>query len=68
MTTYEEFKAAVVASKQTFPAWKNTEVSTRQRIMFKLQDLIQRDIVCMQMIFSFLISHADESLAYIEGI
>ncbi|KAI3451266.1 hypothetical protein Pfo_007931 [Paulownia fortunei] len=44
MTTYEEFKAAVIAAKQAFPAWKNTPVSTRQRIMFKLQELIHRDI------------------------
>ncbi|XLR59141.1 hypothetical protein S83_009813, partial [Arachis hypogaea] len=44
LTTYEEFKAAVVAAKQAFPSWKNTPITTRQRIMFKLQDLIRRDI------------------------
>ncbi|QHO59230.1 Methylmalonate-semialdehyde dehydrogenase [acylating] [Arachis hypogaea] len=44
LTTYEEFKAAVVAAKQSFPSWKNTPITTRQRIMFKLQDLIRRDI------------------------
>ncbi|KAG8383628.1 hypothetical protein BUALT_Bualt04G0033800 [Buddleja alternifolia] len=44
MTTYEELEAAVVAAKQAFPAWKNTPVSTRQRIMFKLQELVRRDI------------------------
>ncbi|XP_022846859.1 methylmalonate-semialdehyde dehydrogenase [acylating], mitochondrial-like [Olea europaea var. sylvestris] len=43
-TTYEEFKAAVTAAKHAFPAWKNTTASTRRRIMFKLEDLIRRDI------------------------
>ncbi|XP_059640767.1 methylmalonate-semialdehyde dehydrogenase [acylating], mitochondrial-like isoform X2 [Cornus florida] len=44
LTTYEEFKAAVSAAKQAFPSWRNTSVTTRQRIMFKLQELIHRDI------------------------
>ncbi|KAL2531280.1 Methylmalonate-semialdehyde dehydrogenase (CoA acylating) [Abeliophyllum distichum] len=44
MTTYEEFKAAVSAAKQAFPAWKNTAAPTRRRIMFKLEELIRRDI------------------------
>uniref|UniRef100_A0A5B7BP66 methylmalonate-semialdehyde dehydrogenase (CoA acylating) n=1 Tax=Davidia involucrata TaxID=16924 RepID=A0A5B7BP66_DAVIN len=44
LTTYEEFKAAVSAAKQAFPSWRNTPVTTRQRIMFKLQELIRRDI------------------------
>lgn len=44
LTTYEEFKDAVNAAKKAFPSWRNTPVSTRQRIMFKLQELIQRDI------------------------
>ncbi|XVF15314.1 hypothetical protein REPUB_Repub09cG0140800 [Reevesia pubescens] len=43
-TTYEEFKDAVNAAKQAFPSWKNTPVTTRQRIMFKLQELIHRNI------------------------
>ncbi|KAK7386699.1 hypothetical protein VNO78_27034 [Psophocarpus tetragonolobus] len=44
LTTYEEFKAAVSAAKQAFPSWKNTPITIRQRIMFKLQELIRRDI------------------------
>ncbi|XP_028082017.1 methylmalonate-semialdehyde dehydrogenase [acylating], mitochondrial-like, partial [Camellia sinensis] len=44
LTTYEEFKAAVSAAKQAFSLWKNTPVTARQRIMFKLQELIRRDI------------------------
>ncbi|KAK3022741.1 hypothetical protein RJ639_045606, partial [Escallonia herrerae] len=44
LTTCEEFKAAVGAAKQAFPLWRNTPVTTRQRIMFKLQELIRRDI------------------------
>ncbi|KAL4387744.1 hypothetical protein GQ457_09G011000 [Hibiscus cannabinus] len=43
-TTYEEFKDAVNAAKQAFPSWKNTPVTARQRIMFKLQELIHRNI------------------------
>ncbi|XP_022775040.1 uncharacterized protein LOC111317012 isoform X2 [Durio zibethinus] len=43
-TTYEEFKDAVNAAKQAFPSWKNTPITTRQRIMFKLQELIHRNI------------------------
>ncbi|XP_057825420.2 methylmalonate-semialdehyde dehydrogenase [acylating], mitochondrial [Cryptomeria japonica] len=44
LTTADEFQAAVNAAKQAFPAWKNTPVTTRQRIMFKLQELIRRDM------------------------
>ncbi|KAK6923858.1 Aldehyde dehydrogenase domain [Dillenia turbinata] len=44
LTTYEEFKDAVAAAKQAFLAWRSTSISTRQRIMFKLQELIRRDI------------------------
>ncbi|KAF7803786.1 methylmalonate-semialdehyde dehydrogenase [acylating], mitochondrial-like isoform X1 [Senna tora] len=44
MTTNEEFKAAVFAAKRAFSMWRNTSISTRQRIMFKFQELIRRDI------------------------
>ncbi|CAL5377645.1 unnamed protein product [Camellia sinensis] len=44
LTSAEEFRAAVFAAKRAFPSWRNTPVTTRQRIMFKLQDLIRRDI------------------------
>ncbi|XP_021717239.1 methylmalonate-semialdehyde dehydrogenase [acylating], mitochondrial-like [Chenopodium quinoa] len=44
LTTKEEFKAAVSAAKHAFPSWRNTPVTTRQRIMFKLQELIRRDM------------------------
>ncbi|KAK9942949.1 hypothetical protein M0R45_008589 [Rubus argutus] len=44
LTTNEEFKAAVSAAKQAFQSWRNTPVTTRQRVMFKLQELIRRDI------------------------
>lgn len=47
LTTHEEFKAAVAAAKQAFPLWRNTANTTRQRIMFKLQELILRDIVSL---------------------
>ncbi|XP_062082674.1 methylmalonate-semialdehyde dehydrogenase [acylating], mitochondrial [Humulus lupulus] len=44
LTTNEEFKAAVSAAKQAFPSWRNTPVTTRQRVMLKFQELIRRDI------------------------
>lgn len=44
LTSDEEFKAAVSAAKTAFPKWKNTPVTSRQRIMFKLQELIRRDM------------------------
>ncbi|KAI7735045.1 hypothetical protein M8C21_008922 [Ambrosia artemisiifolia] len=44
LTKNEEFKAAVSAAKQAFPLWRNTPVTTRQRIMLKLQQLIRRDM------------------------
>lgn len=44
LTTNEEFKAAVSAAKQAFPSWRNTPVTTRQRVMFKFQELIRRDM------------------------
>ncbi|XP_047319651.1 methylmalonate-semialdehyde dehydrogenase [acylating], mitochondrial [Impatiens glandulifera] len=44
LTTNEEFKAAVSAAKKAFPLWRNTPVTTRQRIMLKLQELIRRDM------------------------
>ncbi|KAH7834482.1 hypothetical protein Vadar_016501 [Vaccinium darrowii] len=43
-TTTEEFRAAIFAAKRAFPSWRNTLITTRQRIMFKLQELIRRDI------------------------
>ncbi|XVE49444.1 hypothetical protein DITRI_Ditri01bG0083000 [Diplodiscus trichospermus] len=44
LTTNEEFKAAVASAKQAFPLWRSTPITTRQRIMFKLQELIRRDM------------------------
>nr|AMJ39516.1 aldehyde dehydrogenase 6B2 copy 2 [Bixa orellana] len=44
LTTNEEFRAAVFAAKRAFPSWRNAPVTTRLRIMFKFQELIQRDM------------------------
>ncbi|KAM0012369.1 putative methylmalonate-semialdehyde dehydrogenase (CoA acylating) [Helianthus debilis subsp. tardiflorus] len=44
LTTGEEFRAAVYAAKCSLPSWRNTPVMTRQRIMFRFQELIRRDI------------------------
>lgn len=40
-TTGEEFNAAMQSSAEAFPGWKRTPVSTRARVMFKLQQLIR---------------------------
>ncbi|KAL4555932.1 hypothetical protein LXL04_038566 [Taraxacum kok-saghyz] len=44
LTKHEEFKAAVSTAKQAFPSWRNTPITTRQRVMLKLQELIRRDM------------------------
>ncbi|RYR18260.1 hypothetical protein Ahy_B03g062862 isoform B [Arachis hypogaea] len=48
LTTYEEFKAAIVAAKQAFPSWKNTPITTRQRIIFLFQDKLAMNITTEQ--------------------
>lgn len=45
LTTNEEFKSAVSAAKKAFPSWKNTPITTRQRVMLKYQDLIRKNMV-----------------------
>jgi malonate-semialdehyde dehydrogenase (acetylating)/methylmalonate-semialdehyde dehydrogenase len=45
LTTADEFKAAVDAARTAFPGWRNTPVTTRQRIMFKYQELIRANMV-----------------------
>lgn len=43
LTTNQEFKSAVAAAKEAFPSWRNTPITSRQRVMFKLQELIRRN-------------------------
>ncbi|EIE22494.1 methylmalonate semi-aldehyde dehydrogenase [Coccomyxa subellipsoidea C-169] len=43
-TTSGEFNAAVQAAKEAFPKWRNTPLPTRSRVMFKLQELIRRNM------------------------
>lgn len=45
LTTKEEFKSAVSAAKEAFPSWRNTPITTRQRVMLKLQELIRKNMV-----------------------
>ncbi|XP_010530669.1 PREDICTED: methylmalonate-semialdehyde dehydrogenase [acylating], mitochondrial-like isoform X2 [Tarenaya hassleriana] len=52
LTTNEEFRAAVFAAKRAFPSWKNTPLNIRQRIMFRLQELIERDLDKLAMTIS----------------
>lgn len=47
LTTNEEFKAAVSAAKQAFPLWRNTPITTRQRVMLKFQELIRKNMVAI---------------------
>ncbi|KAL6505270.1 Methylmalonate-semialdehyde dehydrogenase [acylating], mitochondrial [Orobanche gracilis] len=44
LSTAEELKGAVFAAKRAFTSWRCTPATTRQRVMFKLQELIRRDI------------------------
>nr|AAC03055.1 methylmalonate semi-aldehyde dehydrogenase [Oryza sativa Japonica Group] len=44
LTTADEFRAAVDAARTAFPGWRNTPVTTRQRIMLKFQELIRANM------------------------
>ena len=44
-TTLEEMNAAVAAAQAAFPAWRETSVSNRQRVMFRLRDLVEKHTV-----------------------
>ncbi|XP_075499714.1 methylmalonate-semialdehyde dehydrogenase [acylating], mitochondrial-like, partial [Primulina tabacum] len=44
LTTKDEFKSAVFAAKQAFPSWRNTPITTRQRVMLKFQDVICKNM------------------------
>ncbi|KAL6494606.1 Methylmalonate-semialdehyde dehydrogenase [acylating], mitochondrial [Orobanche gracilis] len=44
LSTAEELKGAVFAAKRAFTSWRCTPTTTRQRVMFKLQEFIRRDI------------------------
>lgn len=44
LCTEREFNAAVASSKEAFPKWKETPISSRQRIFFKLQQLINEHL------------------------
>eukprot|EP01110_Echinostelium_bisporum_P007224 TRINITY_DN2769_c0_g1_i1.p1 TRINITY_DN2769_c0_g1~~TRINITY_DN2769_c0_g1_i1.p1 ORF type:complete len:529 (+),score=266.52 TRINITY_DN2769_c0_g1_i1:30-1616(+) len=44
LCTEEEMRAASDAAQAAFPEWRNTSVSNRVRVMFKLQELIRRDM------------------------
>jgi len=41
LCTYDELRAATEACQEAFPAWKNTSVSNRVRVMLKWQHLIR---------------------------
>jgi len=44
MSTEADVDAAIAAAHAAFPAWSNTSVLKRARVMFKLKELIERDI------------------------
>lgn len=41
LDTFIQLDAAVAAASAAFPAWRDTPVQQRQRVMFKLQHLIR---------------------------
>jgi malonate-semialdehyde dehydrogenase (acetylating)/methylmalonate-semialdehyde dehydrogenase len=41
ITTQEEMKQAAASSSRAFKEWRATPVSSRQRVLFKLQELVQ---------------------------
>ncbi|GAB2260186.1 hypothetical protein Droror1_Dr00011041 [Drosera rotundifolia] len=43
-STLEELKVAVRAATHAFPSWKRTPIAGRRRVMFKLRQLILRDM------------------------
>lgn len=43
-STQEEIEAAISAARKAFHTWKNTPISARARIFFKLQELIRNDL------------------------
>lgn len=43
-STNEEMLEAVAVAKEAFKTWSNTTVLTRQQIMFRLQDLIKKNM------------------------
>jgi len=43
MATESEVEAAVAAAKRAFKTWRNTPLSARVRVMFKLRDLVQEN-------------------------
>ena len=45
--TQAEMEAATQSCKEAYKTWSQTTVLTRQQHMFKLQDLIKRDLVSM---------------------
>ncbi|KAJ8529935.1 hypothetical protein K7X08_036770 [Anisodus acutangulus] len=44
LTTDKEFKSAVSAAKEAYPSWRNTPITTRQRVMLKFQELIRKNM------------------------
>jgi malonate-semialdehyde dehydrogenase (acetylating)/methylmalonate-semialdehyde dehydrogenase len=43
-STQAEISEAILAAREAFRTWKNTPISTRARIFFKLQELIRNDL------------------------
>lgn len=44
LATPEELQAAVDSAKEAFPMWRNTPITTRQRVMFKLQEILRENM------------------------
>jgi len=46
-STADEMNAAVDAAKEAYKSWSKTSILTRQQIMFKYQDIIRKNMVCL---------------------
>lgn len=42
MATHDEMRAAVSSAHNAFKSWRNTPVSSRQRVLFELQHLVRK--------------------------
>jgi malonate-semialdehyde dehydrogenase (acetylating)/methylmalonate-semialdehyde dehydrogenase len=65
LTTADEFRAAVDAARTAFPGWRGTPVTTRQRVMFKFQELIRANMVTLCLQMTSLLRHSEFLMLYL---
>lgn len=62
--TSQELQSAVDSAKDAYKSWKNSTVLTRQQLMFKLQQLLRRD---MSKLAAIITKEQGKTLADAEG-